>query len=91
MADEDTTPTGEEPEGDATTLDDIITAIAGLKEVVIAHDELIGKLIDATNTLLDSTNVTDDGGNANGNDGEEPKAEGIDLETPLEDLDFTQN
>ena len=85
MADEDTTPTGEEPEGDATTLDDIITAIAGLREVVI------GKLIDATNTLLDSTNVTDDGGNANGNDGEEPKAEGIDLETPLEDLDFTQN
>ena len=90
MADENTTPTGEEPEVNPTTLDDIISAIADLKTSVIAHDELIGKLIDATNTLLDNANVNDGNGDDNSDNGE-PETEDIDLETPLENLDYTQN
>ncbi len=89
MADENTTATGEEPESKPNTLDDIISAIADLKANVIAHDELIGKLIDATNALLDNTNMSNDNEDNGGN--EEPETEEIDLETPLEDLDFTQN
>lgn len=95
LVEENTTPTGDEPVGDATTLDDLISAVADLKAAIIERDERIDKLIDAANALLDSAAIGNDGsdnGNDDGNDGDEkPELEDIDLEAPLEDLDFTQD